>query len=48
MKSRIIRSVLLLAYIGLAMSGHFGSLQSATASDTIAHSAPASMMQAVK
>lgn len=32
MKSRLLRSVLLLAYIGLALSGQLGALQSSASS----------------
>lgn len=48
MKSRILRSVLLIAYIGLALSGQLGALQNNALSDSSVQSVNATLTQASK
>lgn len=48
MKNRLIRSMLLVAYIGFALSGQLGSLQSNLTSGSATHGTAAALVPAGK
>lgn len=48
MKNRVIRSALLIAYIGFALSGQLGSIQNNTTAESAQKSAAATLTQATR